>query len=231
MSKSKGNVVAPDEWVNRYGTDTVRAYLMFAFDWEKGGPWSSQGIQGVVRWLNDIWEIVLREVSQTNGDTAQGDRELRRKTHQGIKKITDSLQDFKFNTAVAGLMELRNAFQKADQVSADVWEECIRTLLLLMAPFTPHIAEELWERLGYGYSIHQQSWPHYDETIAAEDEITLIVQVNGKVRDRITVPVDIAETDAIALALNSVNVQRHLQGQEPKKVIYVQQRGMVSIVI
>ena len=159
---------------------------------------------------------------------------MRRKIHQAIKKVADSLQDFKFNTAVATLMALKNTMQvvaRTPVVNTDAWEEAVRVYLLLMAPITPHIAEELWARKGYGYSVHQQDWPHYDPEVAREEEIMLVVQVNGKVRDRIEVPADIGEDEAKRLALESVGAQRHMDGKEPRKVIFVAKRGMVNIVV
>jgi leucyl-tRNA synthetase len=233
MSKSKGNVVAPDELVAQYGADTVRAYLMFAFRWEQGGPWDSQGIQGVVRWLNDVWALVNAGAPSGAGDDA-AERDLRRKVHQAIRKVSDGLETFGFNTAVAALMELKNNLQdaqRAGNVSRAAWDEAVESLLLLMAPFTPFITEELWQRTGHDYSIHNQPWPEYDPAAAAEEEMTLVVQVNGKVRDRIQVPVDISEDDAKRVAQESPAVQRHMNGKPPRKVIYVAQRGMVSIVV
>ncbi len=233
MSKSKGNVVAPDELVSTYGADAVRAYLMFAFRWEQGGPWDSQGIQGVVRWLNDVWALVLDGVEGNQADPAT-ERDLMRKVHQTIKAVGDGLEHFTFNTALAALMALRNTLhdiQRRDTVSRAVWDEAIRHLLLLMAPFTPFIAEELWVRRGYPYSIHTQPWPVYNPEIAAEEEITLVVQINGKVRDRIQVPAGISEDEAKRLALESTGAQRHMAGKTPRKVIFVAQRGMVNIVV
>jgi leucyl-tRNA synthetase len=233
MSKTQGNVVAPDELVARYGADTVRAYLMFAFRWEQGGPWDSQGILGVVRWLNDVWTLV-NDGAPAGTPDPDADRGLQRKTHQVIKRVSDGLESFAFNTAVAALMELKNTLQdvvRAANVSPAAWDETVETMLLLMAPFTPYMAEELWIRTGHGYSIHNQPWPVFDPEIAREEEITLVVQVNGKVRDRIQVPADISEDDAKRLALESDGAQRHLDGKPPRKVIYISQRGMVNIVV
>jgi leucyl-tRNA synthetase len=235
MSKSKGNVVAPDQVVARYGADTVRGYLMFAFRWELGGPWDSQGIQGVVRWLNDVWNLVTEPRPQVSGQATEADvRALRRKTHQTIQRVTEGLDTFGFNTAVAALMELKNALmaaRKTPVVNDPAYDEAVATMLLMMAPFTPHIAEELWECIGRQYSIHQQPWPQFDAAIAKADEITLVVQVNGKVRDRITVPADISEEDAKAKALASEGAQKFINGNQPKKVFYVADRGMVNIVV
>jgi len=233
MSKSRGNVIDPDDLVAKYGADAVRAYLMFAFRWEQGGPWDSKGIQGVVRWLNDVWALALDGVSGREADPA-AERDLRRKVHQTIKAVGDGLENFAFNTAVASLMALRNTLEdvrRRDNVSQAEWNEAVRHLLMLMAPFTPFISEELWQRTGNEGSVHAQPWPEYDPAIAAEDEITLVVQVNGKVRDRIQVPANIGEEDAKRLALESQGAQRHMDGKPPRKVIYVAQRGMVSIVV
>ncbi len=233
MSKTQGNVVAPDELVNLYGADTVRAYLMFAFRWEQGGPWDSQGIQGVVRWLNDVWALGQADAPAGTGDP-KAERDVQRRTHQTIQKVTDGLETFSFNTAVAGLMEFKNTLQdaaRAADIGEDCWYEALQTLVILMAPFTPFIAEELWQSLGQTYSVHNQPWPEFDPEIAAEDEITLVIQINGKVRDRIQVPADISEEDAIKVALAAEGTRRHLDGKEPRKVIYIGQRGMVNIVV
>ncbi|MBL8118557.1 MAG: class I tRNA ligase family protein, partial [Anaerolineae bacterium] len=227
MSKSKGNVVNPDDWVTRHGSDSVRAYLMFGFDWQKGGPWDSKGIQGVVRWVNDVWDIVTGYQAPAQGD-AEAERTLERKLHQTIKKVSDGLENFSFNTSIAGLMGFRNDLKdamRAHNIGQSVWREVVGQMLRLMAPFTPHITEELWAQQGHGYSIHQQSWPVYDSAKAAEDTVTLVVQVNGKVRDRIDVPAGITEADAQSAALASENVQKLLNGGSPRKVIFVPARS------
>jgi leucyl-tRNA synthetase len=231
MSKSKGNVVNPDLLVKQYGGDTVRAYMMSGFNWEKGGPWDSKGIQGVVRWVNDVWEIVTAGPPAGNPDE-DAQRDILRKAHQTIQRFEDSMERFSFNTAVAALMEFRNALQKTCReasIDAETWNEAVSIVLRLMAPITPFVAEELWARMGGDYSVHQQAFPEYDADIAAEDEITLVVQVNGKVRDRIQAPASISEEDAIAQALASEKVQKHLDG-EPRKVIYIAKTGLVNIV-
>lgn len=233
MSKSKGNVVNPDELVAQYGADTVRAYLMFAFDWEKGGPWDPKGVQGVIRWINDIWDIVT--AGAPNGQSnPNAERVIQRKLHQAIDKVTSGLERFSFNTAVAALMTLRNdikAVLREGGVGSVAWHEVMNGMLRLMAPFTPFVAEELWACLGFPYSIHQQAWPAYDPAIAAEDEVELVIQINGKVRDKIVVPAGINDEEAKSAALNSEGAQRFIEGQTPKKVIYIRDRYMVNIVI
>ncbi len=234
MSKSRGNVIDPDDLIDRYGTDAVRAYLMFAFKWDQGGPWDSQGIMGVIRFLNDVWALITEPAEKVSGARAADAevRALRRKVHQTIFRVTEDIEAFNFNTAIAALMELKNTMQKAKATpvaQTPVWDEAVRCLLLMLAPFTPHIAEELWARTGGPYSIHQQAWPEADPEVAAEEIITLVVQVNGKVRDRIEVPADVDEETAKAKALASEKVQGYLDGGRPRKVIYVPGR-LVNIV-
>ncbi|MCX7683179.1 MAG: class I tRNA ligase family protein, partial [Anaerolineae bacterium] len=237
MSKSRGNVVSPDDLVERYGADTVRGYLMFGWRWEQGGPWDSHGIEGVHKWLNRVWNLVVEQAeNRPAGATAADPREvaaLRRWTHKTIKRVTDDMEAFTFNTIISALMELTNAlyrFRQSTVYGTQAWDEAIETLLLLLAPCCPHIAEELWALTGRPYSIHQQSWPRFDPTLAADEVITLVVQVNGKVRARINVPADITEEEARQAALADESVQRHLGGREPRQVFYVPGR-LVNIVL
>jgi len=246
MSKSRGNVIAPDDLVERYGADTVRGYLMFGWRWDQGGPWDSQGIEGTVRFLNRAWDCVLQPV-RSGATSAAADqllaqgvgktiRALRRQVHQAIRKGTQDMETFSFNTYIANLMELNNAMLKVKETPIHstpegkaAWDEAIEALLLLLAPACPHIAEELWARTGRPYSIHQQAWPTWDEAIAAEETITLVVQVNGKVRDKIEVPVDVDEATARSLALETEGAKRHTEGKTIVKVVVVPGR-LVSIV-
>ena len=234
MSKSRGNVIAPDDLVEKYGADTVRAYLMFGWRWELGGPWDSQGIEGVARFLERVWNCVL--ASGYRGFEKPGEtemRDLRRKVHQAIRKATEDMESFSFNTYIANMMELNNAMLRAKDTpvyGTEAWEEAVKALILLLAPACPHIAEELWTRTGRPYSVHQQAWPVWDPEIAAEEIITLVVQVNGKVRDRIEVPADIAEEQAKELALSSNGARRHMAGKTVREVIYVPGR-LVNIVV
>jgi leucyl-tRNA synthetase len=232
MSKSRGNVIAPDNWVARYGADSVRAYLMFFARWEMGAPWSSTGIEGVFRWLRRVWMLITEPVEKGNPD-AETLRGLRRKLHQTLKQITHDFEVFEFNTIVSGLMELMNEMYKAREKGAAgtlEWDEAVDIYLRMMAPVTPHIAEELWEFLGKPYSIHQQPWPPVDLQAAADELITLVVQVNGKLRDRITVPAGISDEAARSAALESDAIHKFLQGRTPKQVIVVSGR-LVNIVI
>jgi leucyl-tRNA synthetase len=239
MSKSRGNVIDPDDLVARYGADVVRTYLMFAFKWDQGGPWDSQGINGPLRFLNDVWALIADMPGAMEPDDAgttapmELERVLRRKVHQTIMHVTRDIESFEFNTAIASLMELKNTmqdFRETPIAHTETWDEAVRTLLLLLAPFTPYIAEELWTRIGGPYSIHRQPWPVADEEVAAEEIVTLVVQVNGKVRDRIRVAADIDEETAKEKALASEKVQSYLEDGAPRRVIYVPGK-LVNVVV
>jgi leucyl-tRNA synthetase len=226
MSKSKGNVVNPDELVAQYGADAVRAYLMFGFDWEKGGPWDYQNIQGVVRWLDDVWDMVVNtEVS--GAGSPETERAIERRVHQTIRGVGERIEAFNFNKAIAELMSLRNDLRAALRdggLSQPAFRSAIEAMLLMMAPITPHIAEELWARIGGAYSIHQQPYPAFDPDKAAEETTTLVVQRNGRVIDRLSIPVGMSEDEAKATALSSPAVQRILNGAVPARVIYISGR-------
>ncbi len=235
MSKSRGNVVAPDDLVERYGADTVRAYLMFIGPWEMGGPWSSQGIEGVRRFLDRVWTVVTEPPAKpAQSEPSEVDvRALRRMTHQTIRRVTNDIEHFKFNTMIAALMEFNNYLMKARDTAVygtSAWDEAVDSLLLMMAPSVPHISEELWQRRHPGPSVHLQSWPAWDEELARAETITLVVQVNGKVRDRIEVPADITEEQARELALAAPGARRRLDGRQVVKVIYAPGR-LVNIVV
>ncbi len=230
MSKSRGNVVAPDEQIEQWGVDTFRCYLMFLGPWEQGGPYTFQGISGVWRWLNRVWTLALDEPPK---DETADPMPLRRLTHRTIKRATEDMESFRFNTMIAALMEMTNALQRARQagpVHPGAWEEAVDSLVLMLAPLAPHIAEELWERRGRPYSVHQQSWPTYDAELARPEEITLVVQVNGKVRDKLQVPADIGEEEAKELALRSPKVQGSIDNRTIERIIYVPGR-LVNVVV
>ncbi len=234
MSKSRGNVITPDEYVSELGADAVRAYLMFVGPWEQGGEWDDSGISGMSRWLNRLWNLVLGGYSC--GDSIariKAERELSRITHQTIRKVTGDMERQRFNTMIAALMEFTNYLvrvKEAGSVTPSAWEEAVKTLMLLLAPTAPHLAEELWQRTGHDYSIHNQSWPKWDEALAKDEEITLVVQVNGKLRDRIAVPVSITEAEARQLAQERERVKAYLEGKEIVNIIYVPGR-LVNLVV
>jgi len=231
MSKSRGNVINPDDLVARYGADTVRAYIIFFCRWELGGPWSSTGIEGNSRWLRRVWYMLLEPAEGSVESEVL--RALRRKTHQTLKRVTYDFENFEFNTIVSSLMEMLNEMGRAKNAGAfgsEEWNEAADIYLRMLAPVCPHIAEELWERLGKPYSVHTQSWPQVDEEAAKDEMITLIVQVNGKLRDRILVEPGISDDDAKQLALASNAVQQTLEGRPIRKVIVVPGR-LVNIVV
>ncbi len=235
MSKSRGNTVNPDEVVGRLGADTVRCYLMFIGPWDQGGPWSDDSINGTARWLNRVWDIASRDPSVLDAGPVDDGvvRETNRLLHQTIRKCYNDLDRFKFNTAIASLHELTNHLNKVwtdASIDSNTWRECTRTLLLLLAPMAPHITEELWEMNGHPYSIHQQDFPTWDDDLAAEDIITLVVQVNGKVRDKIEVPAGIEESEAQKLALASPKVQSYVEGKSVAKTVYVPGR-LLNVVV
>ena len=259
MSKSRGNVTAPDDLVQCYGADAVRSYLIFFAKWDMGAPWSHTGIEGTFRWLKRVWALVTETAeAKAPGRTPLGffsadapDEEiadslmkqkqviqdarknLRRKVHQTLRQVTHDFEQFEFNTIVSGLMELLNEMYQAKEagmVGTREWSEAVELYLLMLAPVCPHIAEELWQATGKAYSIHTQSWPKVDQAATQEDEMTIPVQINGKLRERLVFPADASEETIKAAALASETVQKYLDGREPKKVIVVQKK-LVSIVV
>ena len=232
MSKSRGNVIAPDEYVVELGADAVRGYLMFIGPWELGGEWNDRGIVGVSRWLNRVWSLVTTNYTSHVVDAA-AEKEFRHLTHKTIKEVTADLERFRFNTMLASLMEFSNYLSKVKEstvVSDSLWREGISYFVLLLAPTAPHLAEELWNRTGHPYSIHNQPWPEYDEQLAREEEITLVIQVNGKLRDKVLVPASITEVEAKELALGRERVKAYIDGKKLTRVIYVPKR-VVNIVV
>jgi leucyl-tRNA synthetase len=218
--------------VGELGADTVRVYLMFVGPWELGGEWNDNGIVGMNRWLNRVWNLVLADYSPGT-ISPDAEKELRRVTHQTIKKATEDMERFRFNTMLSALMEFSNHLGKVQDegtVSSSVWQEAITTMLLLLAPSAPHFAEELWTETGHPYSIHNQPWPKWNKELVKEEEVTLVIQVNGKLRDKFTVPVSITEAEAKELALGRDKVKSYLEGKKAAKIIYVPGR-LVNIVV
>ncbi len=218
MSKSRGNVVNPQDFVDRYGSDALRCFLMFIGPWNQGGPWDGRGIEGVARFLRRAHSLVAGGDSSGTADPT----ELARRTARLVKKVTEDLRLFRFNTGLAALMEHTNYLLAIKgEVGESKWAEALRTFVLVLAPFAPHHAEEMWALMGLPYSVHTQEWPSWDESLITEEEFTLIVQVNGKLRDRIEAPVDVSENMAKELALASPKVRPHIEGREIRKSIYV----------
>ncbi|MDQ7843292.1 MAG: leucine--tRNA ligase [Armatimonadota bacterium] len=245
MSKSRGNVVNPDDYVRTMGADVVRTYLMFIGPWEGGGPWNSRGIEGAQRFLQRVMAVVgYGDASSSGGDAGRGSgpaaprrpsaeavRELRHWTHKTIKKVTEDLEGFRFNTAIAALMEFVNELGRVKRIleGTPAWREAVRTLVLLLAPIAPHLSEELWAHLGESYSVHQQRWPAFDAALARAETVTLVLQVNGRVRDRVRVPADLNEAEARELALRNERVRKFLDGKEAAAVVVVPGR-LVNVV-
>ena len=222
MSKSRGNVQTPDAYVEKYGADTLRLFMMFMGPWVDGADWDASGIEGVHRFLRRVWEMAQAEAQPA----LPRDPDVDRAVHRTIAKVTEDLQTYSFNTAVAAMMELSNALQHARGPSRD---EGISTLLLLLAPFAPYVTEELWERRGGRGSVHRQSWPAFDPSMAAAREVTLVVQIDGKVRERITAPAGISNRAAEELALASPKVKAALEGRVIDRKIVVPDR-LVNLV-
>jgi leucyl-tRNA synthetase len=221
MSKSKGNVVTPDSVAETHGADALRIYLLFMAPFENNTVWEEEGIAGAERFLQRVWRLA-NEVVATQ-PTDKPTTKLTTTLHQTVQRVTADVEAFKFNTAIAALMELLNAMSAHHHehgVTAEL-TEAIRTYILLLAPFVPHIAEELWTRTGEPYSVHQQSWPEWSEALIVEKTATLVVQVDGKVRARIEVPADIDEKVAKDTALADENIQRHIGGKEIHTAVYV----------
>ena len=235
MSKSRGNVVAPDPIVAKYGADAFRAYVMFLGPWDQGGPYNTDGINGVARWINRVWNVVLDTWSASPkplSDKAVA-AELTKAMHKAVQRVDEDLAGFHFNTMLAALMEFTNYLVRPESKAlhgSPEWNSALETLMLMMAPSTPHVAEELWAQTGHGFSIHQQSFPTWDESMVTEDEVTLVVQVNGKVRDKLTVPASATKEQAVELAMASDKVKGQLDGKSIAQVIYVPGR-LVNLVV
>ncbi|TAK32729.1 MAG: leucine--tRNA ligase [Chloroflexota bacterium] len=234
MSKSRGNVVNPDDYVRKMGADAVRMYLMFVGPWEQGGEWSDSGIGGMQRFLNRVWSLVLSDDAAPTAAQDEADlRELRRIMHRTIKKVTEDISTFQFNTMLAALMEYTNYLVKARESSVyrtPAWSEAIEALLLMLAPSVPHVAEELWERTGRPYSIHNQPWPRWEETQVAAETMTVVIQINGKVRDKLVIPAETGEEEIRKLTLERERVREFLNGGTLQKFFYVPGR-LVNLVI
>ncbi|MCG0240015.1 MAG: leucine--tRNA ligase [Firmicutes bacterium] len=250
MSKSKGNVVSPEEMINRYGADACRLFILFAAPPERDLEWSDEGIEGAARFVNRFYRMVrsalpvLERARGTDRQAAlrpealgEAEKALRRVVHGTIRKVTQDLTDrFGFNTAIASLMELVNAFYEyrsqvpEDRQNPAVLAEAAESAVLLIAPFCPHLAEELWHQMGHTESVHLQPWPTYDEAALTVETVEMAVQVSGKVRDRIRVPVSATEEEIRAAALAAEKVQPHIAGKEIQKVVVVPGR-LVNIVV
>ncbi len=221
MSKRWNNVINPDEVVAEYGADAMRLYEMFMGPFDQPCAWSTKGVVGVRRFLERVWTLSEKISVDFNIE-----RNVTTKIHQTIKKVTEDISLLHYNTAISAMMELVNEMNKVENISKDDFA----LLVKLLSPFAPHICEELWSEIGNNGSVFESTWPNFDEELAKDTEITLAVQINGKLRDTLVVDADISDNDAKALALSTEKVQKWLDGKEPKKVIYVKGK-LVSIVV
>ncbi|MCX5680402.1 MAG: leucine--tRNA ligase [Candidatus Omnitrophica bacterium] len=241
MSKSKGNVVSPDKLIESYGADTVRLYTLFIGPPEKDAEWSDRGAEGAYRFLGRVWRLIEKvcssQFSTLNSQLTKEEEALKRKTHQTIKKVTEDLDEgFHFNTAISAIMELVNAAYDlvgsgtGGLLGSPVLRDAAERIVLLLSPFVPHIAEEMWRSLGHNESILKASWPVYDKSAILEQVVTIPIQVNGKLRSRIEVSSDIKEDDLKALVLSDAKVRPHLAGKTVKDVIIIPKR-LANIVL
>jgi leucyl-tRNA synthetase len=223
MSKSLGNIVSVDYMVENYGADTARLFILFVAPPEVDIEWSDEGVEGANRFLNRFWRLVLEDAEVEPKIDEEQEKLIKRKLHKTIKKVTEDIENFKFNTAIAAIMELTNLLfeHKRSFGRTPAFEEAIRTSILLLSPFVPHITEELWVELGNEYSVHMQKWPSYDPEMIKEEVVTVVIQINGRVRDRIDVNADATQEEILKLALERDNVKRYLDNKEIKKIVYV----------
>ncbi|OXT06709.1 leucine--tRNA ligase [Thermoanaerobacterium thermosaccharolyticum] len=238
MSKSRGNTISPDEYINEYGSDVFRMYLMFGFAFTEGGPWNDDGIKAMSRFISRI-ERLIDKFTEDKGksgknEISKDDKELNYVRNYTIKSVTDDAEKFQFNTAIARIMELVNALYKYDgeveNKNMKLYEETIADLIRVLAPFAPHFSEEMWERMGYSYSVFNQKWPEYDEKALVKDTVEIAIQVNGKVRGRLEIPSGATEKEIQDKALAVESIKQFIEGKEIKKVVVVKNR-LVNIVV
>jgi len=220
MSKSRGNIINPDPLIEKYGVDAFRLYEMFMGPFEEPISWNTKGLIGMKRFLDKVWNLFGKEKSVIS---IEEDKEIERILHKTIKKVTEDIENFRFNTAISALMILVNELQNRNY---GIWH--LKTLIFLLVPFAPHISEELWQKyfvqggtLNIRNSIHYQLWPKYDPKLIKEEMITLVIQVNGKVRDKVEVEADISEEKAKELALSREKIKKWIGGKAIKKVVFV----------
>ena len=240
MSKSKGNIVSPETIIDKFGADTARLFILFAAPPERDLEWNDQAVEGCYRFINRVWRFVYDYVQSRGGENAEvgelsrKDKDMRRLVHTTIKRVTDDAGTrFNFNTAISAIMELVNGLYQYREVAGynkAVMAEAVDTLVLLLAPFIPHVTEELWQDLGHGESVHKQKWPVVDEAALVADEVTVIVQVNGKVRDKILMPVNLDKAETEKMVLAQPKIAEILAGKEVKKVVVVPNK-LVNVVV
>jgi leucyl-tRNA synthetase len=227
MSKSRGNVIIPDDVVAEYGADALRVYGLFMAPFEQNVDWNTEGINGARRFLNRVWSLVLEyyeDATENRGPGTAVDLELERARHRTIKNVTGRVETFRFNTMISALMEFTNLLYdrvKTGQWRTTTFRKSLETLLVLLAPPAPYITEELWIRTGHGFSIHQQSWPDYDEVLAQIQTVEIPVQINGKLRGTIQAETQTLEAEALKTVAETPEIQKHLEGRKITRVVYV----------
>lgn len=224
MSKSRGNVVIPDDYFDQWGADTIRMYLMFLGPYQEGGDFRDDGISGIRRFLDKVWKLVGEIGHSSEAESVTFSRKL----HRTILKATEDLEGLRYNTAIAAYMEYVNTLRA--RTSASIGAEFVLPLVVMMAPFVPHFAEECWERLGHSESVFDTDWPEYDQECAKADEIEMVVQVNGKVRSRLQVLAGSTKEAVLELVANDATAQKFVDGKEVRKVIFVPDR-LINLVV
>ncbi len=234
MSKSRGNVVVPDAYIDQWGADTFRMYLMFLGPYQEGGDFRDEGISGIRRFLDKVWGAVGSVGEAGSGKRQAKPDAVRRKLHQTIHKVTDDIEELRYNTAIAALMEYINTLREATgltagETAARVPQELVEPLIVMLAPLAPHFAEECWERLGHGESVFATSWPAWDDALAREEQVELVVQVNGRVRGRLQVARGTSQAQAVERALADEAVKKFVGEKKIRKAVYVEDR-LVNLV-
>ncbi|MDR0880678.1 MAG: leucine--tRNA ligase [Clostridioides sp.] len=239
MSKSKGNIVSPMEIIEEYGADTARLFVLFAAPPERDLEWSDQGVDGCFRFLNRVYRLVdeLSEVAKLDvnlGELNKDDKAMRFQIHSTLKKVTEELSEkFGFNTAISSLMELINEtykYKELEKPNQAVLKECIETVVVILAPFAPHLGDELWSMIGNETSVFEISWPKYDESALVKDEVEIVVQVNGKLRDKLAIPTGTSREEMQEIALGNEKIKEYIDGKEIVKLIAVPNK-LVNIVV
>jgi leucyl-tRNA synthetase len=237
MSKSRGNIVNPDDVIDQHGADAFRCYEMFMGPLEQMKPWSTRGVEGVARFLARVWRLLMTEnqagdwILSDKVKEIEASKQQQKLLHATIKKVTEDIESFSFNTAISQMMIFVNAFTNVETIPVSA----MRTFLILLNPFAPHISSELWESLSAKFGdtlgdITQQSWPVYDAHLLVEDEVEIVIQINGKLRDRVKMPIVATEEELKAVALSNPKVQERIVSKTVRKVIVVPKK-LVNIVI
>jgi leucyl-tRNA synthetase len=234
MSKSRGNVEAPDKYIEKYGADTVRCYMMFIGPFDAGGSFKAENLEGIWRFLNRFWSLVNDTwIARPATAETKESQAIERLRHKTIKRVTEDLSSFRFNTALAAMMEFNNVLlkqQHTEVIQSMAYRQALETMIQLLAPFAPHITEELWHLTGHTDSVHSTAWPAFAEAMVQDITFTLVIQVNGKVRDRVEVPSDISEAEVRELAVSNEKAATFIGENTIQKMIYIPGR-LVNIVV